>query len=102
MKKTKGTHNYYVYIITNKIKTVLYIGLTNNLKSRLYYHSNPESYSKHFSHVYKCKFLIYYEHYQNIDVAIEREKQLKRWNRKKKESLIEVKNPNWIFLNDKI
>jgi len=102
MKKTKGTHNYYVYIITNKNKTVLYIGVTNELKTRLFYHENPEANSKHFTHKYNCKYLIYFEHYQEIEIAIDREKQLKRWGRKKKEFLINLKNPDWSFLNDEI
>lgn len=102
MKKTLGTHNYYVYILTNKIKSVLYIGVTNNLKDRLYYHQNPEANSKHFTHKYYCNFLIYFEHYQDIDIAIKREKQLKKWSRAKKEKLIKNKNPNWKFLNDSI
>ena len=102
MKKTLGTHNYYVYILTNKIKSVLYIGVTNNLKDRLYYHQNPEANSKHFTHKYNCNLLIYFEHYKDIDIAIEREKQLKKWSRRKKENLINTKNPNWDFLNDKI
>ena len=102
MKKTKGTHNYYIYIITNKNKAVLYIGVTNNLKKRLYYHSHPEANSKHFSHKYNCKYLIYFEHYQEVEIAINREKQLKKWSRKKKEYLISTKNPKWNFLNDEI
>ena len=102
MLKTKGAHNYYVYILTNKIKTVLYIGVTNDLKTRLYYHSNPEANSRHFTHKYQCKYLIYFEHYQNISVAIDREKQLKKWNRKKKENLIATKNVDWIFFNEEI
>jgi putative endonuclease len=102
MKKTKGTHNYYVYIITNKIKTVLYVGVTNDLKTRLFYHNNPEANSKHFSHKYKCQYLIYYEHFQDIDLAINREKQLKKWNRVKKDYLISKQNPKWTFLNDTI
>ncbi|KGL62575.1 excinuclease ABC [Polaribacter sp. Hel1_85] len=97
-----GTHNYYIYIITNKSKTVLYIGVTNNLKERLFYHSNPEANSKHFSHKYNCKYLVYFEHYQDIETAISREKQLKKWNRKKKDFLISKKNPNWDFLNDEV
>jgi len=84
MKKTVGTHNYYVYVITNKNRSVLYIGVTNDLKERLYYHSNPEANSKHFSHKYNCKYLIYFEQYQDIETAISREKQLKKWSRKKK------------------
>lgn len=81
---------------------MLYIGVTNNLEERLYYHSNPEANSKHFSHKFNCKYLIYFEHYKNIDIAIKREKQLKKWSRKKKEDLINSKNSNWSFLNDNI
>ncbi|APY08270.1 endonuclease [Winogradskyella sp. J14-2] len=102
MSKVIAAHNYYVYIITNKNKTVLYIGVTNNLVDRLHYHNNPEAHSKSFSHKYKCKHLIYYEHFLDIEVAIKREKQLKRWRRSKKEALINSQNPNWDFLNDKI
>lgn len=102
MKKTLGTHNYYVYIITNKNKSVLYTGFTNDLQSRLYYHVNPEAHSKHFSHKYKCKYLVYYEHFQDVEIAIEREKQIKRWGRWKKELIINTFNPNWNFLNKEI
>jgi putative endonuclease len=100
--KTRGTHNYYIYILTNKNKTVLYIGVTNDLKKRLYYHNNPEAHSKSFSNKYKCNYLIYFERFFEIDDAIKREKQLKRWNREKKEFLIQTKNPHWEFLNDTI
>ena len=100
--KTKGTHNYYVYILTNNNKTVLFIGMTNNLKDRLYYHNNPQAHSRSFSHRHKCGHLIYFEHFFEVDDAIKREKQLKRWNRTKKEYLIGIKNPNWDFLNDSI
>jgi len=102
MKKTIGTHNYYVYILTNINKTVLYIGVTNNLKDRIHYHSNPLANSKHFTHKYNCKYLLYFEHYRDINIAIDREKQLKKWNREKKEVLIGRKNPHWVFLNDLI
>ena len=102
MIKVAAQHNYYVYIITNKHKTVLYIGVTNELKERLYYHANPEAHSKAFSHKYRCKHLIYFEHFFHIDDAINREKQLKRWSRTKKEWLINQKNPEWEFLNSTI
>jgi putative endonuclease len=102
MIKTLGTHNYYVYILTNKNKTVLYVGFTNDLKSRLYYHNHPEPNSIHFTHRYRCKFLIFYEHYTNVDIAIGREKQIKRWRRSKKEHLINEFNPKWKFLNNDI
>ncbi len=102
MQKTLGTHNYYIYIVTNKNKSVLYIGVTNNLKERLYYHQNPEPFSKHFTAKYKCFHLIYYEHYNDIETAINREKQLKGWLRSKKEDLISSFNPEWTFLNNEI
>jgi len=102
MLKTKGTHNYYVYILTNKIKTVLYIGVTNNLKERLYWHRPPDALNKHFTAKYRCHYLIYYEHFQDVEIAITREKQLKGWRREKKEILINKFNPMWKFLNEEI
>ncbi|WP_435139231.1 GIY-YIG nuclease family protein [Formosa sp. A9] len=100
--KTRGTHNYYVYILTNKNKTVLYTGMTNNLKERLHYHRNPLPFSKAFTTKYKCFFLIYYEHYSEVELAIKREKQIKGISRLKKEKLIASFNPTWEFLNQKI
>jgi putative endonuclease len=102
MYKTVGTHNYYVYILTNKSKTVLYIGVTNNLKERLYWHNNPEAHSKAFTSKYKCFYLIYYECFQSITDAIDREKQLKGWRREKKEKLISTFNSAWKFLNNEV
>ena len=100
--KTLGTHNYFIYILTNKLKTVLYTGVTNNLAERLYWHRNPEAISKHFTTKYKCFYLIYFEQFQDIETAISREKQIKGWTRKKKEHLINTVNPTWRFLNDEI
>lgn len=100
--KTKGTHNYYVYILTNKNKTVLYTGVTNNLKNRLYFHNNPLPFSKAFTAKYKCYFLLYYEHFLDIENALKREKQIKGKSRLKKERLISDFNPNWKFLNNEI
>ncbi len=100
--KTIGTHNYYIYILTNKIKTVLYIGVTNNLKERLYVHKNPESNTKAFTAKYKVFFLIYYEHFFDINEAIDREKQIKGWRREKKNKLINYMNPKWKFLDNEI
>ncbi|WP_303316328.1 GIY-YIG nuclease family protein [Flavivirga abyssicola] len=100
--KTKGTHNYYIYILTNRIKTVLYTGVTNNLKERLYFHKNPETFSKAFTSKYKCFHLIYYEHFFEIEDAIKREKQIKGWSREKKNNLISSINPKWSFLDDTI
>jgi len=95
--KTKGTHNYYVYMLTNKSKTVLYTGVTNNLSERLYFHKNPLPFSKAFTAKYKCFYLVYYEHFLEIDDAIKREKQIKGKSRAKKEALIKSFNPSWMF-----
>jgi putative endonuclease len=89
--------NYHVYIITNVNKTVLYTGVTNDLKRRLCEHENGLSDS--FTKKYKCYFLLYYEHFTNIKYAIAREKEIKAWRREKKIKLISSINPNWIFLN---
>jgi putative endonuclease len=80
----------------------LYTGVTNNLKDRLHFHTNPLPFSKAFTTKYKCFYLIYYEHFQDINVAINREKQLKGWSRAKKERLILGFNPTWSFLNNEI
>ena len=84
---------YYVYIITNKFNTVLYIGVTNNLERRLYEHRNMLV--EGFSSKYKLTKLVYYEETKDVNEAILREKQLKGWNRQKKNSLIATLNPMW-------
>ena len=81
--KTLESHNYYIYILTNKSKTVLYTGVTNNLKERINYHRNPTPFSKAFTARYKCFFILYYEHFLEIEDAIKREKQIKGWSRAK-------------------
>lgn len=94
-------HNYFVYILTNKNKTVLYIGVTNDLEIRLKQHINGESKTA-FTKKYNCYFLVYFERFQFINDAIDREKELKGWTRNKKNLLIETENKNWKFLNDEI
>jgi putative endonuclease len=84
----------YVYIMTNKNKTVLYIGVTNNLVRRVYEHKN-HIVKNSFSDKYNCEYCIYYEEFMYFDLAIAREKELKKWNRQKKETLINRKNPEW-------
>ena len=102
--KPIGTHNYYVYIITNKNKTVLYVGVTNNLSSRILQHEqNAKPFShKSFAGKYNAFYLLYFEHYEWIEQAITREKELKGWRRLKKEALINTVNPKWKFLNDSL
>jgi putative endonuclease len=91
-------HNYYLYILSNKIRTVYYTGVTNNLYRRIYEHTFNESGS--FCDRYRCYDLIYYEWFQNIEYAIDREKQIKRWHREKKTKLIKAFNPTMDSLNN--
>ena len=84
--------NYYVYILTNPSYTVLYTGVTNDLVRRVYEHKmhlDPDG----FTAKYNVINLVYYESSTDIRVALEREKQIKRWSRKKKDFLIDTMNP---------
>lgn len=90
---------FFVYILTNKNKTVLYIGITNDLERRISEHkADAEGSKKSFCGKYNCYFLIYYEEFQSALIAISREKELKGWSRKKKDSLINSENPDWSFI----
>ena len=94
----EGYHTYYVYILTNKAKSVLYTGVTNNLKIRLQQHKeslNPES----FTTKYNVHYLLYYEKFTWIQLAIAREKEIKGWKRDKKITLIKTINKDLNFLD---
>ena len=95
------SHNYFVYILTNYNKSVLYTGVTNDLKRRLFEHKSNQNYNS-FTTKYKCYYLLYWERFQHIEHAIDREKEIKGWTRLKKENLIKELNPNLNFLNDEI
>ena len=97
-----NNHNYFVYIVTNPTKTVLYIGITNDLTTRLQQHYENRGNKESFAGKYFCYNLLYWERFQYIDHAIEREKELKKWNRIKKETLINSFNEKWDFLNEEI
>ena len=91
-------HNtYYVYILTSKRNGTLYIGVTNNLERRMFEHKNKSV--KGFTEKYGVHILVYYEWFNDIEAAIKREKQLKKWNRSWKLNLIESRNPQWIDLS---
>jgi putative endonuclease len=92
-------HLYFIYFVTNPAKTVLYIGLTNNLEDRLAEHYFNRGKPETFAGRFYCYNLVYYEEFQYIYNAIARERELKGWTRKRKEELINVMNPNWTFLN---
>ena len=91
---------YYVYILTNKNNTVLYIGATNNLKNRAFQHK--EKVVEGFTKKFNVNMLVYYEQTENVESAIQREKQLKSWNRWRKVKLIVGFNPKWddLFMKD--
>ena len=85
---------YYVYILSNKNNAVVYTGITNDIERRLYEHrSNTDKRS--FTARYNVHKLVYCEEYREVELAIQREKQIKSWNRARKNKLIESINPNW-------
>ncbi len=86
----------YVYLLANKHNNVLYTGLTNDLIRRVYEHKNKLVTG--FTQKYNVDRLVYYEVCSGILVAIEREKQIKGWSRKKKQALINALNPEWADL----
>ena len=92
---------YYVYILTNAHKTVLYTGVMRDFVRRVYEHKNHLDRNS-FTARYNVELLVYYESTSDVEAAIEREKQIKGWNRKRKEKLIASKNPNWVDLYDGI
>ena len=83
----------FVYILTNKIHSVLYIGVTTDLPRRIIEHKSGEI--KGFSQKYKTDKLIYAEQFLDIETAIQREKAMKKWNRQWKDALIARSNPQW-------
>ena len=88
---------YYVYIMTNQSRT-LYVGLTNNIRRRVREHK--DGLIEGFTHRYNIDILVYVESFGDVDSAIAREKQIKRWGREKKLRLINQENPDWRDLSD--
>ena len=95
-------YNFYVYITTNPEKTVLYVGVTNDLNRRMFEHKENKGNPKTFAGKYYCYNLVYFEHFSHINYAIAREKEIKKWRREKKNVLISSFNPDWKFLNQEI
>ena len=92
------TGYYYVYILTNRRDELLYIGVTNDLRRRIYEHKNKIN--EGFTQRYAIDKLVYYEYTTDPEAAIAREKQLKKWRREKKIALIEKMNPRWKDLSE--
>ncbi|MBV8388161.1 MAG: GIY-YIG nuclease family protein [Mucilaginibacter sp.] len=95
-------YNFYIYITTNPDKSVLYVGVTNDLGIRLYQHYENRGKNESFAGKYYCYNLVYFEHFSHIEQAIAREKEIKKWRREKKVALIESTNPDWKFLNKEV
>ena len=93
-----GMKGGYLYILSNKVDTVLYVGVCEDIIKRVYEHK--EKFVEGFTKRYNISKLVYYERYEAILDAIQREKQLKAGSRKKKIELIEKMNPNWKNLYD--
>jgi len=91
---------YYVYILANKCNGTIYVGVTSDLIKRVWEHKN--SVCAGFTKKYKIDKLVYYEEYEEVNMAINREKRLKKYTRKWKLSLIEENNPKWDDLYDEI
>ena len=91
------SHDYWVYILTSKHCSTLYIGVTNDLECRVAEHKLGEV--SGFTRRYQLNHLVWFEHFQDIEEAIAKEKRLKGWLRSKKNALIEKKNPRWLDLS---
>ena len=83
-------NRYYTYILANKSDTTLYIGVTNDLERRVKEHRSGMI--PGFTQKYSCHKLVYFEEFSDVEQAIAREKQLKKWSRAKKDALIDTKN----------
>jgi putative endonuclease len=88
---------FYVYMMTNQSRVVLYTGITNSLVRRVWQHQNGEI--EGFTKSYKINRLVYYECFDDPRDAIAREKEIKSWRREKKNALVETKNPKWADLS---
>ena len=88
---------YYVYMMTNVSRVVLYTGVTNDLERRVWQHRHGER--EGFTKKYRVNRLVYHETYNQINDAIAREKEIKGWRRSKKNALVETLNPCWADLS---
>jgi putative endonuclease len=95
-----GARSYYVYILASRIGGTLYIGVTNDLVRRVYEHKSGTV--EGFTKDYDVNRLVYFESFDDVEVAIQREKRLKKWPRVWKIALIEKDNPDWIDLYPEI
>jgi putative endonuclease len=86
-------HTYYVYVLTNWTNNLMYVGRTNDLERRMFEHK--KKLVKGFTQKYNINKLVYFEESQKVNAAIMREKEIKKWRRGKKDSLVNGGNPQW-------
>jgi putative endonuclease len=91
-------YNFFIYLMTNWNNKVLYTGMTNNLERRVYEHKHKIV--REFTQKYNIDKLVYYEHTTDVHSAIDREKEIKKWRREKKNKLINLVNPEWKDLSE--
>ncbi len=91
--KQMNEKTYYVYLLTNWNNKVMYVGMTNDLQRRIFEHKKKSV--KGFTEKYNVNKLVYYEHTSDVEVALNREKEIKKWRREKKDSLVENTNSLW-------
>jgi len=89
--------SYYVYLLANANNRVLYTGITNNMKRRLFEHKH--GLVEGFTKKYRVHKLVYFEETNDVNTAIAREKEIKGWIRAKKNALVEKENPSWSDLS---
>ncbi|WP_319587777.1 GIY-YIG nuclease family protein [uncultured Desulfobulbus sp.] len=90
--------SFYIYLLTNQNNKVMYVGMTNNLKRRVYEHKTKQVAG--FTEKYNVNRLVYFEETQDVLIAIAREKEIKKWRREKKNLLVVAVNPAWQDLSD--
>ena len=93
----KKNNQYFVYLLVNESKKVMYVGMTNDLERRIYEHKNKLC--KGFTAKYNIEKLVYFEETKDVLAAISREKEFKKWRREKKNALVEQTNPEWSDLS---
>lgn len=92
------SQSYYVYLLTNWNDQVIYVGVTNNLERRLYEHKHKLV--QGFTAKYNVNKLVYFEETPDVNAALQREKEIKKWRREKKNNLVTSINPEWQDLSE--
>ena len=92
--------SYYVYLLTNWNNKVMYVGVTNDLARRIYEHKSKLV--PGFTEKYQVRKLVYFEETSDVEAALAREKEIKKWRREKKDALVIDRNPEWRDLSEEL